>query len=355
MLTIYFNRTYATTAHLIQLLRANADGVPIRVIGSHLNLDSPVLARCDEAYPEPPAEVTGAAYVQWALDFTREHRVDVFFPSAQLAALAAAAERFTAQGVRLLAAPAAAVTLFDDKAAAYADAQTRGLPVPPYAVVRDGSSLLEAFERLSAVAEQVCVKPVSGVGGDGFRILERSELTIAELIGPARPVEQLSRVAAALDRANEQGAPPPALIVLPFLPGPEVSVDVLADRDGAVLAAVSRVKTGRRRWISEDAAALGVAQTLVNAHRLRYLSNTQVRYWRGPGDDSPRPYLLEVNPRLSAGLFQSALSGVDLAWSAVTLAMGSDLAPVAPRFAGQRRAGVSYTMLDSLLELPAGG
>jgi biotin carboxylase len=132
------------------------------------------------------------------------------------------------------------------------------------------------------------------------------------------------------------------LMVLPYLPGPEVSVDVLADRAATILAAIGRSKTSRRRVIVNDLAARHVAETLVAAHGLSYLSNTQVRYWQGPGDTEPQPYLLEVNTRVSGGLFQTRLSGLNLPWAAIRVIRGLDPDLAEPRY------DIAYTTVSSL-------
>jgi biotin carboxylase len=126
-------------------------------------------------------------------------------------------------------------------------------------------------------------------------------------------------------------------------------VDVLATPDGEVLAAIGRGRSRRRRLILDDRPARNVAETLTRAHPVAKLSNTQVRYWQGPGDDAPRPYLLELNGRISGGLFQTAIAGVNLPWDAVRLAMGEVVEPLAPRY------GSAFTSVSSLLTLPPAG
>jgi biotin carboxylase len=342
LLRIFFNRTYATNAHVISMLRDNPDGRQVQVIGSHFDPHSPVLAACDEAYPEPGPDCTGLDYVEWALAFTAEHGIDVFVPRLGLADLAAARARFTRAGVVLMAPPKAAIDLLGDKAASYVDAAARGLRVPPYRVVTDAEQLAAAFTEIAAVSERICLKPVTGTGGDGYRILTTSGLSLAALLGPVTEHETLERACAALDRAAAAGEPIPPLLVMPFLPGPEVSVDVLADHDGQVLAAIGRSKAKRLRMIVDDPGARHAAETLVNAHNVSFLSNTQVRYWQGPTDSAPQPYLLELNTRMSGGLFQTTLAGVNLAWAAVRLALGERPVLPTPRF------GASYTTVSSL-------
>jgi biotin carboxylase len=135
-------------------------------------------------------------------------------------------------------------------------------------------------------------------------------------------------------------------MVMPYLPGPEISVDVLARPDGRVLAAIGRSRSRRRRLIVDDEGAREVANRLTAALRVGYLSNTQVRYWQGPEDPSPQPYLLEVNTRISGGLFQTALAGVNLPWAAIQLALGEGVGELQSRF------GAAFAALPSLVQLP---
>jgi biotin carboxylase len=343
LLRIWFNRTYATNSHIIAMLRANPDGRPVHVIGTHIDADSPVLAVCDEAYPEPHEDCPAVDYVAWALEFARDHGVDVFFPRLAMADLADARADFAAAGVALACASGPTVRLFEDKAAAYLAAEQLGLPVPPHRVVTDAAGLRVAYEQ---VRETVCMKPVRGTGGDGFRILCTTGPGIAELLAPAdEHVIPLDWAGAALDAARSAGRDVAPWLVMPYLAGPEISVDVLADPDGRTLAAVGRRKSRRRGAIVDDLSARWVAETLNLAHQVGYLSNTQVRYWHGPGDHEPRPYLLELNTRISGGLFQTVLSGVNLPWAAVRLALGEEVGTLHPRY------DVAFTTVSSLVGL----
>jgi biotin carboxylase len=347
-LRIWFNRTYATNSHVIAMLRANPDGRPVHVLATHTDPDSPVLAAADEGYTEPPEDWPAADYVAWALDFAQRHAVDVFVPRFAMAALADAADRFAAAGTALACPAAETVRLFEDKAATYRAAAALGLPVPPYHLVSDGAGLFAAHAQLRGVAERVCMKPVQSTGGDGYRLLTTSGPDLDELLGQVQPRADLGRACVALDAARVAGREVPTLLVMPYLPGPEISVDALADRDGTTLAALGRQgRSDRRRVIVDDGPARTVTEALNRAHRVAYLSNTQVRYWQGPGDDEPRPYVLELNTRISGGLFQTALTGVNLPWAAVRLAMGEHVGTLHPRY------DVAFTTVSSLVGLAA--
>ncbi|MEP7020327.1 MAG: ATP-grasp domain-containing protein [Pseudonocardiales bacterium] len=343
---VWFNRTYATNTHVFAMLRANPDGRPVHVIATHTDAESPVLMACDEAYPEPPEDCPVADYVAWALGFAREHRVEVFFPRLAMPELADARDDFTAAGVALACPSGDTVRLFEDKAAAYRAAAALGLPVPPHHVVTDAAGLQAAYEQVREVAKTVCMKPVRGTGGDGFRILATDAPSLAEVLRPTEEqVISLEWAGAALDRACSTDRDVPRWLVMPYLPGPEISLDVLADRAGHTLAAVGRRKSRRGGTLVDDLPARRVAEALNVAHGVSYLSNTQVRYWQGPGDRETRPYLLELNTRMSGGLFQTALAGVNLPWAALRLALGEEVGTLHPRY------DVGFTTVSSLVGL----
>lgn len=345
MLRIWFNRTYATNSHVIAMLRANPDGRAVHLIGTHCDPDSPVLVACDEAYPEPPENCRAADYVAWALAFAAEHRVDVLIPRLGMADLADARERFAAVGVTLTCPAADTVRLFEDKAAAYRAAAALGVPVPPHRLVTDGAGLRAAYEQLRDVAENVCMKPVHGTAGEGYRVLTTADPDLDDLLGAVHARADLGRACAALDAAQAAGRAVPTLLVMPYLTGPEISVDALADRDGQTLAALGRSRSTRRRLVVDDLPARRVSEVLNRAHRVSYLSNTQVRYWQAPGDDEPLPYFLELNTRISGGLFQTAVTGVNLPWAAVQVALGEDVGTLHPRY------DVAFTTVASLVAL----
>jgi biotin carboxylase len=322
VLRLWFNRNYATTWQLIGMIRDNPAGRPVHLLGSHTDPFSPMLAACDRTLAEPDPDPD--AYVEWALRTARAEAIDILVPRAHMAALAAARDRFAAIGTTLLCPDADVIDLFADKSRAYAAAAPLGLPVPPHFVVHDADGLRAAYRDCAALADQVCMKPVRGVGGEGYRRLTTDPVRWDDdLAGEARSLVRVDDVCRALDTDG-----PRELLVMPFLDGAEVSVDVVADAAGHVRAAVGRrhdtAISPRLRTIVDDPQARHIAETLVRAHRVAYLSNVQVKSWRG------RPYLLELNTRAAGGIFQTALAGVNLPWAAVCLAAGEDPGELRP-------------------------
>jgi biotin carboxylase len=323
-LRIWVNRSYSTTLHALAQLRDNPDGVAVTIIGTHADPDSPVLTGCDEIADEPPGGLAGPAYAQWALDFAARHRVDVLWPRFGQQEIAAAQPRFAAAGVAVVAPGADVIERCEDKARCYEIAAAAGLEIPPYRIAHDATELQRALQELGAEvgpAIPLCVKPVGGVGGVGFRVVRDTAPTWEQLLADPEPRVSSTELVRAYDLAS---APEP-LVIQPWQDDPELSVDLLANH-GTVLAAVTRGKpvdgtNGRARWVREDPTVAGAVEALTSALGLHSLANIQFRWWCG------RPVLLEVNPRASAGLHQTSLAGINLPWAAVRLARGLPVGP----------------------------
>ncbi|MEU9559833.1 ATP-grasp domain-containing protein [Streptomyces fumanus] len=327
---VWLNRTYAENVFFMDQLRRNPDGRAVEIHATHGDPDSPVLAAADTAELEP-ADLSPAAYAEYALDQCRRRGVDVFVPRLHQAAVVAHRAEFEAAGTALLAPPPEAVAVFRDKVVGYEAAQAIGVPVPPWWRVRTADELVSAVEELEASGHRACFKPASGAGGVGFRVVTRSPFSLAQLSGFPSPQVPLELAVAAL-RAAEA---PVDWLVMPRLEEPEVSVDCLTGTDNRVRLAVGRTKNGRRRGFTLDERWTGPARRLAEGFGLHHLSNIQFRMY---GD---RPVLMDVNTRPAGGLHQLSLCGVNAPWAAVRLALGDDPGEIVPPFLGPDYAVVS--------------
>jgi ATP-grasp domain-containing protein len=325
----------------MRMLRDNPDAVGVHIYGTNVDRDAPALAACEVAEVEP-RHVGDAEYAGFALDFCRRHRIDVLVPPRRLAALAGLGAEFAAAGTHLMCSPPAAIEVLTSKTRTYEAALAAGVPVPPWRSVRDAAGFRAAVEELSADGERVCLKPAGEYSAFGFRILDDRPLRMRELLAPPLPLASVGAVADALARAADDGGTVPEFLVMPYLEGPEVSVDCLSAPGGRTLAAIARSKEGRYRLLLDAPEATSIARRLVAHFGLAYLSNVQLRRHRG------RPVLLEANPRASAGVFQTAFAGVNLPWAAVRLLVRGDAGQLAePRLGGRVAVTESATLVEA--------
>ena len=225
----------------------------------------------------------------------RREEIDVLVPTvdSELLPLARRRAEFADAGVTLVLASEATLAVCLDKwaLAERCHGRVRG----PATVVVDA-----AFDP-AAIALPVIVKPRSGSGSRGIRLLERR----AEL--------------EALERDG-------TLLVQEHLPGPEYSLDVLARADGHVAAVVPRERlkvdsgiavTGRTL---RDAALDRFAREVAEAIELTSVANVQVKL---AADDEPA--LLEVNARFPGTMPLTVAAGVDMPRLAVMEALGEPI------------------------------
>ncbi|MFD0275637.1 ATP-grasp domain-containing protein [Kitasatospora sp. NPDC127111] len=338
---IWFNRIWPARVHLIPMLRENPDHARVQVYGTHPDPAAPGLTACDVAGPEP---VEDADFFDFAIDFCRRREINVVMPSSRLLAFAAHTEAFAAAGTKVMCAPAETLRTVTDKSRMYTAVARTRVPLAPWRVVSDADGLRRAAEELRAVDEPVgadrglCVKPAGEYSAYGFRLLDDSPLEVSDLGQLPRPTVSVAALADALQRARDRGEPVPELIVMPYLDPPEISVDCLSDATGGLVCAIARAKAGRVRTLRDDPEVTELARQTVGDFRLPYLSNVQFRQWKG------RPVLLEINARAAAGIYQTRMTGVNLAWAAVRMLLSGDPGEVPEPRLGGRLAVVEHAI-----------
>ena len=152
----------------------------------------------------------------------------------------------------------------------------------------------------------IIVKPRSGAGSRGVRLVH--SLEALEALG------------------DDQ-----SLIAQEHLPGEEYSVDVIANADGHVMAAVPRTRTRVDSGVSiagrtvRDAGLESTAAAVAAAIGLTGVANVQLRR-----DTAGTPALLEVNPRFPGAMPLTIAAGVDMPSLALDLALGLDTPDTVP-------------------------
>ncbi len=290
---------------------AKAQGLgSMRIMISHRLDEKRGMAQCDIFEPEPAGREE-AGFIEWSLEMVRRHGVDLIIPRRYGSWFARARKRFSAVGAQVLV-PADAETLdtIENKAALYRALPPQMVNVPRFHVVRDLTAFDDACADLSLLGT-VCIKPTVGIAARGFRVLNK-----ALGAGRADGDVYMSREQARAELAAMTVFP--ELMVMPYLAGPERSLDCLG-LNGVLVCAVVRRKSQEGEQLLEDhQELLQVARKLTEVLNLSGLYNIQFM----EGEDG-RQYLLEINTRMAGGVHLGAASGVCLPYWAVRLATGS--------------------------------
>ncbi len=317
-------------------LQSNPDGIDVRVLGSHVRLDSPVLSVADVAFLEP--DLTGAEWVDWAVSVCREEQVDVLWATREAAAVAAAAERFAQVGTKVLVPSVAALRGTAAKSDVYERAERLGIPTPPWTTATGPVEAARAVRAMRPHSpDGVCVKPDSGQGAE----------EVYRLVDAADGLPSAWELPTPLWVEHTRRHPDLCWIVLPWLPGPEHSIDALRSRDGRLLAACVRTKSPatHEQVARHDPHLVDLSARLLADLDVAPLGNVQFR------ERSGLPVLLEVNPRASGGIYRSSAAlGVDLVWAAIRAELLGDAGVT--ETVTLRGREVRTTTLEMILPVP---
>lgn len=254
-----------------------------------------------------------AERIAWVLRTAVQHSIKIVVAGRVGGAYEAHRGDFQAAGLTLVTGGGSARTfeLVDDKARFTAEAERVGLPCIPAITVVNAEQLQAAHQALSHSGE-VCIKPAVGIYGQGFWRFKEGVDAFRCFENPdVRQVEFATYL-------RIFGAVPvrEPMLVMPYLPGEECSVDIVCEA-GKVVAYVGRRKAGLHQTFERGTAATELAIAAAEHFGCDGIVNVQTR-----DDEHGRPHLLEINPRYSGGIGYTRETGVNLAGIFATRRLG---------------------------------
>ena len=309
MARVWLNHWFSTAYNIIELIKANNPG--FEVVGTNERMESPIRAKCDEWFQEPVLK--GRDYVNYCLEFCVDHHIDVFMPRRHMVEISKHKEEFEAQDIKVMVDDYRYVQVLNSKDKAYSLFDIDGLDVvPPHYVVNNVEDFVNAYRVLKQSFKQVCFKFVRDEGGKSYRLIDNSRKGYEALFKRQTTRMTFDDAVASLSEKT----PLSPLMVMPYLPGNEVSVDCLRTSAGTI--AIPRVKDSSRvERVLYDEAILSKCDELLEIVPLDQPCNIQFKYLDN------RLYFLEINTRMSGGIHMScAASGVNVPSIAVNKLLG---------------------------------
>ncbi|NHN29459.1 ATP-grasp domain-containing protein [Paenibacillus agricola] len=340
MKRIWFNRWFSVAFHYMNLIRNNPYGEKFELYGTHPNIQHMSLQACDHAETEPVLE--GFEYVEFCLDFCKRHKIDVFIPRLKMLEIATYVDMFEAIGTKVMVCrDTLLLESLMEKDLFYESVRGKGIvEIPEYRVVNTAAGFKDAYEDLRAKGLSVCFKPTNAEGGMGFRVVVEEQDRLAELYGWVNLKITFEQAYEAFS-SQETFEP---IMVMEMLEDHEYSIDCLASAEGEWLAAIPRRKEEGRLYLLEDVPELlDMSRRFAEEYRIPYVYNIQVKYNKGV------PKLLEINPRMSGGLYITCLSGVNIPYLAVKAVLGQPMDAIAPQL------GITATYVEQPIIVTASG
>ncbi len=189
--------------------------------------------------------------------------------------------------------------------------------VPKYTLVSTIDSIKAVVLGLGYPKVPVCIKPVNGEGGKGFRIITEEKIDIFnEPAGSAKvDLEAYLNQLRNMDKI-------PELLVSEYLPGKEYSVDCVC-KNGITYFCIPRQRVETSMGVAsvsiteKNNELIDYSKEIISALNLSYNINIQFKY-----SESGLPKLIEINPRVSGSLVANYGAGINMLEQALRLAYG---------------------------------
>ncbi|MCE9839981.1 carbamoyl-phosphate synthase large chain [Proteus sp. G2618] len=302
--TIWFMEGLSSQRDIIQSVKdfAKQQRQEIFVLASHRHTRNEILSLADGAFYEPLEETLRLKFIA---DVVKQYQVSVIHTGRNSAWFELHRQEIESLGVKLTtgATQLEQLQLADNKVAFAQAMEQCGLPAVP-SIYIESINELEAHIKEPPFGETpLCIKPVKGIYGMGFWRFENQVSPMTLFNHPENRQVNPQQYLDAL-KAVECFEP---LVLMPYLPGPEYSVDMVVEQ-GNVIAAVARRKEGAIQHLEISGEAYELGKACATAMKADGLVNVQTR-----NNHQGRPLLLEINMRPSGGIGYTQHCGINLA------------------------------------------
>jgi carbamoyl-phosphate synthase large subunit len=287
----------ASAINVMQALRSQNE-IPVRLIGVDMNATAAGLHLADAGYTVPKA--TESTFIPEVLKICKQEAVDVVVPilSVEMPVFAKRVDEFTCRGIDMLISRPEVIETCNDKWLTYSFFTETGVPTPQ-------TWQPNQFPQKDKLPFPIIIKPNVG---SGTRHTYR--------------VENFEQVKALLPLV-------PSPILQEFIEGQEYTIDLLADRQSNLLAAIprERVRTsGGKSVVAKtitDPEMLGWVKKIIKQIGLVGAANIQCF-----GNDDGLLFT-EINARFAAGGLPLAVAvgaNIPLMW--LRMALGKFVEPI---------------------------
>lgn len=246
--------------------------------------------------------------------------IQVIMPlvTRELEPLAEHIDLFNNSKVTVLVSNGDALKVANNKVKLYTHLLRDSISVTDFRAVTNVDELIKAFEVLGYPNKKVCIKPAISNGSRGFRIID-ANIDEFDLLLNEKPDSTYISYEKLIEIFSHKKMP--ELLVSEYLPGPEYSIDCLAEH-GVTKIAVPRKRTRMLGGISvrgifeKNEELINYATRIIQSVGLHGNIGIQVKQ---ASDGSFK--ILEVNPRVQGTIAAGLGAGINLPLLAVKQAL----------------------------------
>jgi carbamoyl-phosphate synthase large subunit len=262
-------------------------------------------------------EVKDSKYLNAILNICKNEKITTVIPqyTDELSLMSENINRFNSLGIKVLVTEdTEKLKIANCKGKLYSYFKQKDY-IPKYILASDIDSVKNAAYKLGYPTVPVCIKPVQGEGGKGFRIItdEKIDIFSEPFNSPKLSLEAYMELARIPDRI-------PELLVTEYLPGKEYSVDCVC-KNGTTYICIPRQRIETSMGVSsvslieKNEELITYSKEIISSLNLSYNINIQFKY-----SDEGKPKLIEINPRVSGSLVANYGAGINMLEAALRLA-----------------------------------
>jgi carbamoyl-phosphate synthase large subunit len=262
-------------------------------------------------------KIKDSKYIDALLEICKKEKITTIIPqyTDELVLMSENKDLFDSLGIKVLVTEdIQKLTIANSKDDLYNYFSNRDF-VPEYTIVSTIDSIKSAVLALGYPHVPVCIKPVNGEGGKGFRIITDEKIDIFNT-PPGSPKVNLEVYLSQLQGLDQI----PELLISEYLPGIEYSVDCVC-KDGITHFCIPRQRIETSMGVSsislieKNEELIEYSKEIISALKLSYNINIQFKYSR-----DGKPKLIEINPRVSGSLVANSGAGINMLEEALRLA-----------------------------------
>ncbi len=303
----------------------------IRIVGVDMNENAGGKGMVDAFYTVPAAKAPD--FIDKVLEIAVKENTDVVLPivTRELMKFSLARPRFEEKGIKVSVMDSDTLEIVNNKANLLCKMKELGMATPWFKVVNSLEELKEAATEAGYPEKAFCIKGAVGNGSRGVRLVDPN-ISRWDLFFSAKPNSMYISYEELLRTLGEKPELP-QMLCMELLTGTEYSVDILADK-GKILYAVSRrglsVVTSNMMSlvIDNNEQVLSICEEVAEKLKMDGNFGFDLLY---TGDEK-QPYVIEVNPRLTAGVVSCAAAGVNMPYLGIKKLLGEELPVCVPNY-----------------------
>jgi len=308
-------------AGTIYSLRNNFDSRDVRIICTDVKEDFAGIYLSDKSFQIPKANQE-EEYLKSLIDICTKERIDVILPqnTAELELLANNKKVFLEVGTKIVVSDPLQIKIANNKYYLLQKCQSLKIPYPEFFLVRNKNELINSAKRLGWPQKPFVVKPPASNGSRGIRIIDENK-DYKSLYYNEKPTSLFIRMDEFIEIIGDVFEP---LLIMEYLPGEEITVDVL--KMGDRFLAIPRIRDEIRSGISFKNRAdkkedlMSYSKTISDSLDLKFCFGFQFKY-----DSNSIPKILECNPRVQGTMIFSTFMGANIIYASVKSCMGEAL------------------------------